>query len=90
MAYSRRFPGGGPDPLFSAVFVLATLVNLLPLLAFGPTAAEWIPLVLAHGLVLLRIQWARRLAARQRAQDLERFEALAGERTAAGPPTHPI
>jgi hypothetical protein len=86
MAYGRRFPGGGLDPLYSAVFALATLVNLLPMLAFAPTPAEWIPLGLAHALVLVRIGRARQLAARQRAQDLERFEAIAGERAAA-PPT---
>lgn len=77
MALGRRFPGGGPDALFSAVFALAALVNLLPMSAAGPTPAEWIPLGLAHLLFLVRVHWARRRAAGQRVQDLQRFEALA-------------
>ncbi len=78
MAYGRQFPGGGQDALFSSVFILATLVNLLPMFAAGPTAAEWLPLSLTHVLFVLRVAWARRRAATQRAEDLHRFEVLAG------------
>lgn len=88
MAYGRRFPGGGPDPLFSAVFSLAALVNLLPLLLLDPVPAEWIPLGLAHAVFALRIAWARRRAGVQRDEDLRRFRALAGDgHGAAGAPT---
>ena len=85
MAYGQRFPGGGPDPLFTSVFVLATLVNLLAMVAVDPVPAEWIPLGLAHGAFLSRIDWARRRATRQRAEDLERFQAIAGADRPAGP-----
>src|SRR3954465_6445329 len=30
MRFGQRFPGAGPDPLFSRLFVLATSVNFLP------------------------------------------------------------
>jgi hypothetical protein len=84
MAYGRRFRGAGPDALFSAVFALAALVNLLPIVSVDPTPAEWIPLGLAHLLFLLRIDWARRQAAGQRTRDLERFRALALPSTPSG------
>jgi hypothetical protein len=77
MAYGRRFPGGGPEPLFASVFVLAALVNLLAMVAVDPVPGEWIPLGLAHVAFALRIDRARRVAARQRAEDLERFQAIA-------------
>jgi hypothetical protein len=77
MAYGQRYPGGGLDPLYSSVFALATVVNLIPMLASGPTPGEWIPLGLAHALFILRVHWGRRRAAGQRAEDLERFRALA-------------
>ena len=83
MAFGRKFPGAGPDPLFSAVFALAAAVNTLPMVSVGPTPAEWIPLGLAHLLFILRIDRARRQAAGQRASDLDRFRALAGSETAS-------
>ncbi len=78
MTFGQQFPAGGPDALFSSVFVLAALVNLLPMFAAGPTRAEWLPLSLAHVLFVLRVYWARRRAVRQRAADLHRFQVLAG------------
>jgi len=78
MAYGRRFPGGGPDPLFASLFVLAALVNLLAMAAVDPVPGEWIPLSFAHAAFVLRIDRARRAAARQRAVDLERFQTIAG------------
>jgi hypothetical protein len=67
MALGPALPGGGIDPLFTRLFVGATLVNLLPAMAVTPA----LPVVLAgHALVLGRIVRARRAAARQRAADL--------------------
>jgi hypothetical protein len=86
MAYGRRFPGSGPDPLFSGVLGIATLVNLLAMVALDPMPAEWIPLGLAHAAFVLRIDWARRRAARQRAEDLGRFRAIAGSESPPGTP----
>jgi hypothetical protein len=83
MAYGQRFGGGGPDPLFGAMFWLAAALNLLLMPAFiaGLTAAEWAVVGSAHLLFALRVGDARRRAGRQRAVDLERFREL---RRAAG------
>jgi hypothetical protein len=75
MEFGRRFPGSGPDPLFSRVFVVAVSVNYLPV-ALGGETAEMVVLAVLHLLFIARIRVARRTAAGQRAQDLERFEAL--------------
>ena len=88
MAYGQRFPAGGPDPLFGPVFWLAAVVNLLPLLLASTTLAEAVPIGLAHVAFMGRVLTARRQAARQRAVDRDRFQALAAERKPL-PPSPP-
>lgn len=75
MAFGRRFPAGGPDPLYRRLFVLATSVNYLPA-ALGGNPIELGILAVLHFAVLLRIRQAGQAAAGQRALDLERFESL--------------
>jgi hypothetical protein len=75
MEFGRRFPTGGPDPLFSRIFAVAVSLNYLPV-ALGGETAEMVVLAVLHLLFIARIRVARRAAAGQRAQDLERFEAL--------------
>lgn len=77
MEYGRRFAGGGPDPLFGRLFSTAVSVNFLPV-ALGGTPIELGVLAAAHLLVLNRFRVARAAAARQRALDRERFEAIRG------------
>ncbi|HUL72587.1 MAG TPA: hypothetical protein VLT86_05760 [Vicinamibacterales bacterium] len=76
--------GSGIDPLFTAVFVLAGLLNLVPTsllsLSDGPTLPGGVPLELAvygmlHALFIGRLFRARRFAARQRARELQLFKA---------------
>jgi hypothetical protein len=76
MSFGRQFPRSGPDPLFSAIFLVATVVNLLPVIT--GTTIEILTLTAAHAWLPLRILVTRRRAARQRAEDLERFRQLAG------------
>ena len=83
MAYGQRFPGGGTDALFAAVFWMATAVNLFPLVLVTPTLQEVVPIGLAHLLFMARVYQARRRAAGLRNLDLDRFRALA-----ANPPPH--
>jgi hypothetical protein len=64
------------DPLFSALFLLATVVNLLPLVAASPIVQEVVIIGLAHAAFAARVIVARTLAARQRAVDTARFEEL--------------
>ena len=75
MAFGQRFPGKGPDPLFSALFLIATAINYLPV-ALGGAAPELVVAGVLHLLLALHIGTARSRASRQRQQDLERFQAL--------------
>jgi hypothetical protein len=76
MTVGPALPGGGIDPLFSAVFVGATLVNMTPLLAVAPTRLELGVVGLLHFGFFFRIVRARLAAARQRAVELESFKAM--------------
>jgi hypothetical protein len=79
MAWGARFPGTGTDPLFATSFYLAILVNYLPVALTG-VASELLLLALAHAALAWRLSRVRSWAARQRAEDLERFRALLGGR----------
>ena len=76
MTVGRALPGGGIDPLFSVVFVSATLINLVPALWPHPTSVELGVVGVLHAAFLVRIIRARGAAARQRAVELESFKAL--------------
>jgi hypothetical protein len=76
MRLGPGLPGAGVDPLFTLVFVAATLVNLvLVALPLRSTLFEGL-VVTAHLAFLVRVVRARRAAAQQRAVDLETFTAL--------------
>ena len=79
MSFAQRFPGTGPDPIFSRLFVLATSVNFLPAALGWESIAELVVLAILHLLFINRIRLARAFAASQRAQDLERFVTLGRE-----------
>ena len=66
-SYSERFPGG-PDPLFSRLFVISVSVNFLPA-ALGGDVPEVVVLAVFHLLFINRIRVAGAAAARQRSQD---------------------
>lgn len=79
----RAGAGSGIDPLFSSVFIIATLLNLIPVGLMsadeGPLLAGRVPLELAifgmlHLVFIARVFQARRFAAGQRARDLELFK----------------
>lgn len=75
MEFGRRFPGGGADPLFARLFVIAVSINYLPA-GLGGTPLELGVVAVLHLLVIYRIRSARKAAAAQRAVDLERFQSL--------------
>ncbi len=75
MTFGQRFPGRGPDALFSALFLIATALNYLPV-ALGGTMPELIVGGLLHLLLAFHIGTARNRASHQRRQDLERFHAI--------------
>jgi len=75
MAFGQRFPGRGPDALFSNLFLVATALNYLPV-ALGGTLPELVAGGLLHLILAFHIGTARNRASHQRQQDLERFQAI--------------
>ena len=76
MSYGARFPPG-LDPLFSIVFVAATSLNFVASALSDGTRMGWTALsLIAHLAFAYRIVSARKLAASQRALDLDRFRSL--------------
>ena len=75
MNYGAKYPSG-LDPLFSSIFAAAAALNFLTTL---PIAREpgWMVLSFAgHAAFAYRIVSAKKLAAAQRAIDLDRFRSL--------------
>jgi hypothetical protein len=75
MAYGRAHRGGG-DPLFAMIFIAAAVLNFVPVMVAEPVALEVGVVGALHLLFVVRVFLARRDAGRQRAVDLERFQAL--------------
>jgi hypothetical protein len=75
MAWGKQFPGTGTDPLFTTSLYLAIVINYLPV-AFAGEVSELVLLAGAHAALAWRISRVRSWAARQRAEDLERFRIL--------------
>ena len=76
MAYGRMFPGAGSDPLYGVYFVLATILNFVPVLLAEPLRVEVMVVGGVHLGFMARIFVARHVASGQRARDLERFERI--------------
>lgn len=76
MAVGPALPGGGTDPLFTAVFIATTVANLVPLIVFIPTPVEVVGLFALHAAFIVRVVRARGAAVRQRAVELESYRAI--------------
>lgn len=76
MTYGQRFPGSGGDALFANFFRIAAVLNFLPAAFARPVPVEWAVISAIHVLFIVRVEVARRQAARQRALDLDRFQQL--------------
>jgi hypothetical protein len=76
MRYGTSFPGG-LDSLFITIFALSAAVNFFSSFATATRRPGWVLLsFLAHAIFAWRLVTARRLAADQRATDLEKFRSL--------------
>lgn len=75
MQFGERFRGTGPDPLFAQLFIFGASVNFIPA-ALGGEPLEVGVIAALHLLLVYRIRTARSAAARQRTEDLARFEEL--------------
>ena len=85
MSYGRLFKSGGMDALFSPLFWLAALLNLIPAVLGGPLAIDWAVVGVVHGLFAWRVWAALHQAGRQRAEDLQRFTQLKAESARPAP-----
>jgi hypothetical protein len=76
MSYGAKFPSG-LDPLFSIVFAGAAILSFFSALPVAARRPGWIVLsFLAHLAFGYRIVSAKKIAAAQRALDLDRFRSL--------------
>jgi hypothetical protein len=76
MAVGKPLKGTSSDPLFTAHFIIAVILNIVPALLAQPVAIEVTVVLTVHLLVIARIVLARRVASHQRAADLRRFTDL--------------
>ena len=76
MSVGPALPGGGVDPLFSVLFALAVVLNLVPALLTSATRLGLLVIVVMHSAALVRLARARGAATRQRAVDLESYRAI--------------
>jgi hypothetical protein len=76
MAFGAPLAGTGSDPLFVALFGLAAIVNVVPMLLAEPVRVELAAIGGAHALFIIRLIVARQASSRQRAADLERFRQI--------------
>ena len=74
MAIAPRVRGSGVDPLFTVVFVSATILNMTTALVPEPTPLETLMIGGFHAAFLVRIARARQVAGSQRARDLRAFQ----------------
>jgi hypothetical protein len=83
MTVGPGLPGSGIDPLFSVVFVGATLLNMIPVGLARPTLSEIAVIGVIHGGFVFRVVRARLAATKQRAVELESFKAMQSRDRAA-------
>ena len=76
MTFGRSLTGANIDPLFAMFFILATVLNFVPVLLAEPIRIEIVVFGSAHLFFIGRVVAARWVASRQRAADLERFQQL--------------
>lgn len=78
MRFGQRFPGSGPDPLFSRLFTLAVSINFIPVLLVGEIP-EIVVLAILNLIFINRVRLGRQFAARQRSEDVTRFQSIREE-----------
>jgi len=76
MSVGPGLPGGGIDPLFTVVFIAASVLNLALAAPELRTMTGIVTVVPVHAIFWIRVIRARGAAARQRAVDLETYRAV--------------
>ena len=80
MTFGERFPGRGPDALFSALFLMATALNYLAVLLPGPEAIELSVMAIPHLALIAWLVASDRSMRAQRATELSRLRELYQQR----------
>jgi hypothetical protein len=75
MEFGRRHPDSAPNPLFARLFGLAASMNFIPA-ALGGEPWEVLVVLALHVLFMYRVRQASEIAAKQRVEDLRRFEEI--------------
>lgn len=83
MTYGQAYSGGS-DPLFTLYFLLATVLNFVPVLLAEPVRLELGVVGTVHLAMIARLFFARQASARQRAVDSQRFEQVKRDVEAPG------
>jgi hypothetical protein len=86
MAAGPRLRGGGVDPLFTIVFYATTLLNMTTALVPEPTPVETLVVGGLHAAFLVRVAWARQVAAGQRARELRVYQEMRAAQPLDAPP----
>ena len=76
MALGPPLKGTGSDPLFTAYFLIAALLNIVPAILAQPVPLEVGVVLGGHLIFVVRLIVSKRAASRQRAADLAGFTAL--------------
>ena len=76
VAFGTPKGAASTDPIFTAIFLVAAAMNIVPALVAAPAIVELVVVGGAHLLFGARVILAGRAAASQRAIDRERFEEL--------------
>jgi hypothetical protein len=76
MGFGRPARAAVTDPLFTLHFILAAVLNYIPVLLVDPVRLELLVVGGGHLIVIARLLLAKSAAGRQRAVDTERFKAL--------------
>ena len=79
MVFGPAVPGASGNPLFSAVFGIATAINFLAVILPGPVYVETIYLAIPHAAFLMWLLRNKRAMRAQRATELERYRSLIRE-----------
>jgi hypothetical protein len=74
MAAASRLRGGGVDPLFTVVFYVVAIVNMITALVPEPTPLETLIVGGLHAAFLARVARAKQVAGSQRARDLRAYQ----------------
>lgn len=76
MALGPPLSGTSSDPLFTAYFILAALLNIVPALLAQPVPLEVGVVLGGHLVFVVRVIVSKYVASRQRAADLARFNEI--------------